>query len=678
MQDLNKFRNEMNLSGQNVYVGHRYVPKIFGEWDKSKNYEALSIVTHQGVSYTSRQGVPVGIEIENGDYWVATGNYNTQVENYRSEVKEIKKTLVDVSSSIDETNDNLNRKLYYFNTVEDLKTSDYLVENDSVITFGYHDSDDGGGAKYIITSTKDDLSQHYETLGNGLYAQVVDIDEKGYIDIRWLGAVSDLQGNTGTDVAPYIQKALNIADKRYGTPIKIVGNYYWGTEIISKSGIHLFGEHRNNRLLTGSSNTPELVLKSPSEIYFNPELTNALTITGHGSTSVRGAKSTHLSVEQLYLHSSGQTANFIRCSAFGAPSRPGYTQDTQAHGFNNLFLFDYEQGANAYGTNFYNFSIRGGCNFYLNNKAVNAVGRDNTSPSLGGLNIFDNTIEWQADMSLQLYNLFGYNTIKNNLIEGQPNGVMDISLNRGHVDIIGNYFEQNKGPFRVRGAKGVRVKNITTKMYGNYLLGDDVDYHFEAITIMEMDRIFPRNRIHLGGDVHGSTYVLNDKDLINDVLVKNNVGMQGIISDIPLTQVKQETIKENQAYLQSGTELLPSGLNVKNVPNSFSLVDTYKTLPINQGDYVILNFYKTDGLINIGTYSTGSIGILGYSQGDVLPESGYYTIVLKSTANIDDIGLAVYKNNVSDDVKISDVLITVVPSNEENNKLGDYIGTPIR
>ena len=87
MQDLDKFKNEMNLSGKNVYVGHRYVPKLMGEWDKSKTYESLSIVQYQGNSFTSRQNVPIGVEITNEEFWASTGNYNAQVENYRREVQ---------------------------------------------------------------------------------------------------------------------------------------------------------------------------------------------------------------------------------------------------------------------------------------------------------------------------------------------------------------------------------------------------------------------------------------------------------------------------------------------------------------------------------------------------------------------------------------------------------------
>lgn len=58
----------------NVYVGFRYVPLFCGEWDNSKGYEALSVVTHNGGGYTSNKPVPAGIEPgkDNGEYWAYT------------------------------------------------------------------------------------------------------------------------------------------------------------------------------------------------------------------------------------------------------------------------------------------------------------------------------------------------------------------------------------------------------------------------------------------------------------------------------------------------------------------------------------------------------------------------------------------------------------------------------
>ena len=100
MKDLDKFKNEMNLSGQNVYVGHRYVPKIMGDWDNSKIYEPLSIVQYQGNSFTSRQYVPSGVEITNEEYWASTGNYNAQVEQYRQDVRDLDNEINNINDEV--------------------------------------------------------------------------------------------------------------------------------------------------------------------------------------------------------------------------------------------------------------------------------------------------------------------------------------------------------------------------------------------------------------------------------------------------------------------------------------------------------------------------------------------------------------------------------------------------
>ena len=70
------------------YIGARYVP-VFAdpaEWNNTRTYEPLTIVMHNGNSYTSAQYVPKGIDISNEVFWKLTGNYNSQVEQYRKEV----------------------------------------------------------------------------------------------------------------------------------------------------------------------------------------------------------------------------------------------------------------------------------------------------------------------------------------------------------------------------------------------------------------------------------------------------------------------------------------------------------------------------------------------------------------------------------------------------------------
>ena len=81
------------------YIGARYVPKFYegeggsNEWVYGVPYENLTIVTHLGNTYTSKKPVPVGVQIDNTEYWVITGNYNAQVEEYRKEVSYIKAKL---------------------------------------------------------------------------------------------------------------------------------------------------------------------------------------------------------------------------------------------------------------------------------------------------------------------------------------------------------------------------------------------------------------------------------------------------------------------------------------------------------------------------------------------------------------------------------------------------------
>ena len=88
------------------YVGARYVPKFADpvEWQSNTSYEALTIVTYNNASYTSKIPVPatVGNPAENGSYWVVTGNYNGQVEQYRQETEEVKNSLSSMDSKIEQ------------------------------------------------------------------------------------------------------------------------------------------------------------------------------------------------------------------------------------------------------------------------------------------------------------------------------------------------------------------------------------------------------------------------------------------------------------------------------------------------------------------------------------------------------------------------------------------------
>lgn len=80
------------------YVGARYVPKFATpvEWNNTLSYEALTIVTHLGNSFTSKKPVPAGVDIGNEEYWVNTGNYNEQVATYQKQVTELSEHVADL------------------------------------------------------------------------------------------------------------------------------------------------------------------------------------------------------------------------------------------------------------------------------------------------------------------------------------------------------------------------------------------------------------------------------------------------------------------------------------------------------------------------------------------------------------------------------------------------------
>lgn len=96
--------------GTRQYIGARYVP-IFGRkgedsiiWDNTGTYEPLTIVLYNGNSYTSRQFVPVGVDILNEKFWANTGNYNAQIEQYRRDVQRISD---EINDEINDINDNI-------------------------------------------------------------------------------------------------------------------------------------------------------------------------------------------------------------------------------------------------------------------------------------------------------------------------------------------------------------------------------------------------------------------------------------------------------------------------------------------------------------------------------------------------------------------------------------------
>lgn len=178
---------------RNKYVGHRYVPKILGEWDKTNSYEGLSIVTYQGGSYTSKKHVPLGIDIKNEEYWVLTGNYNAQVEGYRKEVADLKKDVSDtkiyVDESIKDSNnyvnksiDEVNKKLINKAEKSDLNTTINKVNKLDENKADKFSLNTKASYRYVddeIKNVKDDINKIITTPVDGVNEQEIVIARDG-------------------------------------------------------------------------------------------------------------------------------------------------------------------------------------------------------------------------------------------------------------------------------------------------------------------------------------------------------------------------------------------------------------------------------------------------------------------------------------------------------------------
>lgn len=70
-------------------LGYYYLPDFQGEWDRTKEYPPLSVVSAPagidnvtaGDSYTALDWVPVGTPLTDTTYWAKTGNYNADVSS---------------------------------------------------------------------------------------------------------------------------------------------------------------------------------------------------------------------------------------------------------------------------------------------------------------------------------------------------------------------------------------------------------------------------------------------------------------------------------------------------------------------------------------------------------------------------------------------------------------------
>ena len=224
---------------RNVYVGHRYVPMIMGQWDNSITYEGLSIVQHEGNSYTSRKHVPIGVDILNEEYWAVTGNYNAQVEYYRKEVERLKDDVVENSDLIEMNKNEIVNSENRTNTkIDNVQTNlnDYKEEtNNKIINLNSDLSDSNENTEKKFKDINDVIT-HYDGEVNEVYAN-------GSLTVNGDGSVEKPYNNLNS-VFSYI-KSLTDKASEGKWKIYVSGTFNDGYKILDlpnlREGLEIIG-----------------------------------------------------------------------------------------------------------------------------------------------------------------------------------------------------------------------------------------------------------------------------------------------------------------------------------------------------------------------------------------------------------------------------------------------------
>lgn len=268
------------------------------------------------------------------------------------------------------------------------------------------------------------------------------------VDIRWFGAISDLQysssSNTfsGTDCSDALKKALLCANRNM-VNVDVIGNFYLGQKVSIDGSLRIRG---NYGITFDNVNTS----KALPNLFVNPSLSCAIEVNTNGDIYNKT-----ISIENLNVGSTGNTANFLNYFVDGAPCRPGFIHKSRFTGLNIVFNMRVLSTASSWST--YQDLDIANCYAAQNNVFLytdtekTAAAKDRVNSNVGNIVIRSCTIENNIQGCLHIYYPNGSVDLFDNTFEGQPNAIDIVSA--FSVSIHNNYFELNGGDYcaRVRG-----------------------------------------------------------------------------------------------------------------------------------------------------------------------------------------------------------------------------------
>lgn len=249
-------------------LGYYYLPDFQGEWDRTKEYPPLSVVSAPegiegvtaGNSYTALDWVPVGTPLTDTTYWALTGNYNAQIAAAQEAISEI--SPFDNAPTQGSTKGVTSNGIYNaieplvmkFDTFDDMISSSSnwevaIVTDGSTYEYGYDNS-----PIYFknVDSTYSDFNcDLYPELSNGHKA--VPITPFKYPTCEFEGALESIsemvlnteyryQSNSGA----FLDTAVNSAGNKVGQCSSLV--YAYLLNLNPNNSRWVLGNSANNRI----------------------------------------------------------------------------------------------------------------------------------------------------------------------------------------------------------------------------------------------------------------------------------------------------------------------------------------------------------------------------------------------------------------------------------------------
>lgn len=220
------------------------------QWDITKQYPRNTVVvTVNGDGYLSTQPVPIGIDIDNEDYWTKIGNFSELWGSVKLAITPVDEKLKTTASAARVVNDLvwLNNDLYVITKAMDAGTRYIEGTNCKKTDIGEQLNDLNTKVENNKSSVDDSIKQintNIENINTNLNKKI-DKDTVGNLDQTVGGNMNQtVAGNIDIHAKTFAVTLNNAADNR--AAIKVFGNSLTPVEIGSGGGTYLRGEVKSN------------------------------------------------------------------------------------------------------------------------------------------------------------------------------------------------------------------------------------------------------------------------------------------------------------------------------------------------------------------------------------------------------------------------------------------------